>query len=97
LDHLLPRKFYPNIADDRENWILACSASNNIKSDYDPNDNFIYAGNGPLSTDQRLQLLKNAKEYVKAEKARLERDFDQERAMFSPFIEESLPEQAAGG
>jgi 5-methylcytosine-specific restriction endonuclease McrA len=87
IDHLLPQALYPELADHIENKILACRSCNSIKADWDPSEGTsIYFRDGHLTSDPRRVFLNRAKEYVRVQRERLERAFDEELKLLKPFI-----------
>jgi CRISPR/Cas system Type II protein with McrA/HNH and RuvC-like nuclease domain len=87
IDHLLPQSRYQELTDHPENKVLACTACNSVKSDYDPNAAVpIYSRNGELTPDQRERFLECAKQYVETRNAQLEANFAKETALLRPFL-----------
>ena len=88
IDHLLPQVDYPELKDHLENKVLSCRSCNSIKSDWDPNDgHVIHYCKGVLTVEQRGELLKRAKEYVKGKNTRLAEKFGEELALLRKSME----------
>ena len=62
IDHLLPLKQYPDLADCRDNLVLACHMCNNVKHTHD----VLKDGEKPVEalTETRDSLITRAREYI---------------------------------
>jgi HNH endonuclease len=74
-DHLLPKSVYPDLAQNVDNLVPACSECNLIKHHYDPSEK-----NGidlVITEEVRLDLVRKAREEIRIRRAEYERDFIQ--------------------
>ena len=85
-DHLLPKRFYPALAQNVDNLVAACAHCNVIKKDYDPSER---KGVEIVLTEHvRRGLIEKSKAEIIRRKGEYTRDFETGRAAFTQAIAE---------
>lgn len=66
VDHLLPKNKYVDLQWCQSNGVPCCYRCNAVKGFWDPNgfDSLYTPGSGPLSPEQRRELIQRSREYV---------------------------------
>jgi 5-methylcytosine-specific restriction endonuclease McrA len=97
VDHLLPVSRYPELDAVPWNRVLTCSTCNNLKLNWDANQDEIYAaGSTEMDAGRRTLLLDRAQRFVAAKRSGRERLFEQERALIEAILP-SVSGATAGG
>jgi hypothetical protein len=85
-DHLLPKRFYPALAQNVDNLVAACALCNVIKKDYDPSER---TGMEIVLTElARRQLIDTSRAEIVRRKGEYVRDFETDKAAFTRAIAE---------
>ena len=85
-DHLLPRRFYPALAESVDNLVAACAHCNVVKKDYDPSEK---KGMEIVLTEPvRQKLIDKSREEIIRRKREYERGFETDKAAFTEAIAE---------
>jgi hypothetical protein len=85
-DHLLPRRFYPALAQNVDNLVAACAHCNVIKKDYDPSET--KGMEIALTEPVRQELIDKSKAEIVRRKSEYARDFEAASAAFGRAIME---------
>jgi hypothetical protein len=85
-DHLLPRRFYPALAQNVDNLVAACAHCNVVKKDYDPSER--KGMEIALTEPVRRRLIDKTKAEINRRKSEYVRDFEIDKAAFTQAIAE---------
>ena len=97
-DHLLPKDKYPALAKETTNLVLSCRACNGPKRQWNPNyDPKIVVGDGPLTDEQREQLIQRVRDYLREVNASRNAKFDRERELILTAMKKNATMAATAG
>jgi hypothetical protein len=85
-DHLLPKRFYPTLAENVDNLVPACAHCNVIKKDYDPSER--RGLEIALTEPVRQSLIDKSKAEIIRRKSEYAHGFETDKAAFTQAIAE---------